>query len=109
MGILIAIVAGFASGVGVRSLFSFGWEPVVFILILAALCAAFAFLKPRRTYVLSAMFFIFVVFGMMRAMIADTPAPDAFLRDVKHRVSYKGTVVGDPDVREKNQRIAGYA
>ncbi|MFZ3044076.1 MAG: ComEC/Rec2 family competence protein [Minisyncoccia bacterium] len=106
MGLLIAIVSGFASGVGVRSIFYFEWEPIVFVLILAALCAAFAFLKPRRTYTFAAMFFIFVVFGMVRAMVADTPAPDAFLRDVKHRVSYTGTVVSDPDVREKNQRIA---
>ncbi|MFA6502834.1 MAG: ComEC/Rec2 family competence protein [Candidatus Paceibacterota bacterium] len=106
MGFLVAIVSGFASGVGVRSIFSFGWEPIVFVLILAALCAAFAFLKPRLVYSLGAVFFLFVALGMVRAVVADTPAPDAFLRDLRHRVSYEAVVMGDPDVREKSQRIA---
>ncbi|MDP2651745.1 MAG: ComEC/Rec2 family competence protein, partial [bacterium] len=89
-----------------RSVFSFGWEPIIFVLLIAALLGSAAFLKERKMYTLGAAFFIFVALGMLRAMIADTPAPDAFLRDVKHRVSYEGVVVSDPDVREKNQRIA---
>ncbi|MFA5942340.1 MAG: ComEC/Rec2 family competence protein [Candidatus Paceibacterota bacterium] len=106
MEILIAIVMGFASGVFLRSLFIFGWSPIIFILIIAAIFGAASFLKPRRAYTLGAAFCLFIAFGMLRAAIVDTPAPDAFMRDVKHRVSYTGVVVGDPDVREKNQRIA---
>lgn len=106
MNMLIAIVSGFASGIFFRSLFYFNWEPIVFILILATLCSAFAFLKPRLAYSLGAVFFVFVALGMVRAMVADTPAPDAFMRDLRHRVSYEGVVVADPDVREKSQRIA---
>ncbi len=106
MSFLIAIVSGFIGGVGVRSIFYFEWEPTAFVLILAALCAAFAFLKPRRVYMVGALFFIFVVLGMVRASLADTPAPDAFMRDLRHRVSYEGVVTADPDVREKSQRIA---
>ncbi|MDD3531631.1 MAG: ComEC/Rec2 family competence protein [Candidatus Pacebacteria bacterium] len=103
---LLIIVSGFASGVALRSLFIFSSEPIAFVVLLAALCAAFAFLKPRRVYTLGAVFFLFVSFGMVRTMVGDTPAPDAFLRDLNHRVSYEAVVVGDPDVREKNQRIA---
>src|SRR3989344_3843935 len=106
MSFLIAIVGGFSSGVGVRSVFYFSWEPVVFVLLLAALLGAAAFWKPRLVYSLGAVFFLFVAFGMVRASVADTPLPETFVRDLKHRVSYEGIVVGDPDVREKNQRIA---
>ncbi|MCR4333429.1 MAG: ComEC family competence protein [Patescibacteria group bacterium] len=106
MSILVAVVAGFASGISLRSLFYFDWEPVVFVLMMAALIGAFAFMKPRRAYTLGAVFFIFVALGMGRSAIADTPAPEAFTRDLKHRVSYDAVVVGDPDIREKSQRIA---
>lgn len=106
MGFLIAIVSGFASGVFLRSLFYFGWEVVAFVLILAALFGAAAFWKPRLAYSLGAAFLLCVAFGMVRSNIADTPAPEAFTRDLHHRVSYDAVVVGDPDIREKNQRIA---
>lgn len=105
MSFLIAVVSGFASGVFLRSLFIFSWQPIVFILILAAMTGAAAFLKPRRTYIVGGLFFLFIALGMTRSIIADTSAPDAFLRDLNHRVSYQGIVVTDPDVREKNQRI----
>ncbi len=106
MSFLITLVSGFVSGVGVQSVLSFGWEPIVFILILAGLCGAFAFMKPRLVYSLGALFFLFVAFGAVRATIANTPLPETFVRDLRHRVSYDAIVVGDPDVREKNQRIA---
>lgn len=107
MQYLIAIVSGFASGVFLRSLFYFNWAPIVFSLLLAALFAgALFFATPRRAYVLGLLFCLFVSFGMVRSTVADTPPPDTFLRDVKHRVSYEGVVVGDPDLREKSQRIA---
>ena len=105
MSALIAIVAGFVSGVGMRSIFVFGWEQVAFVLILAALFGAAAFLKERKIYMLGMLFCLFVALGMVRAAVADTKPPEAFMRDVKHRVSYTGVVVSDPDVREKNQRI----
>ncbi|MFH1178503.1 MAG: ComEC/Rec2 family competence protein [bacterium] len=106
MNFLIAVVVGFASGVFVRSVFTFEWPVIVFVLILTILFAAAAFLKSRQIYVLGGIFCLFVALGMCRAILSDTPAPEAFMRDVKHRVSYTGIVVGDPDVREKNQRIA---
>ncbi|MFA6519328.1 MAG: ComEC/Rec2 family competence protein [Candidatus Paceibacterota bacterium] len=106
MSALVIIVSGFASGVGVRSIFLFSWEPVAFVLILAALFGgAILFAESRRVYSLAAMFLLCVAFGMVRSAVADTPAPEAFTRDLRHRVQYEGVVVSDPDVREKNQRI----
>jgi len=106
MSILVVIAGGFASGVFFRSLFFFGWEPVAFVLILAALFfGAKFFAESRRVYSLAALFLLCVAFGMVRSVVADTLPPEAFLRDVKHRVQYEGVVVSDPDVREKNQRI----
>jgi len=106
MNILIAIVSGFAGGVSLRSLFYFRWEPVVFVMILAALfVGAIFFTEARRAYSLAAVFCVFVALGMVRAMVADTPAPEEFMRDLRHRVSYEGVVVADPDMRDANQRV----
>lgn len=105
MSILVSIVGGFASGVFVRSLFFDSWYPILFVLLMAALVGAAAFIKPRRVYVLGTLFFIFIALGMLRAAVADTPLPRAFTSDLRHRVAYDGVVVSDPDVREKNQRI----
>jgi competence protein ComEC len=105
MSILVAVVSGFASGVFARSVFSFGRPVILFFILIAALFSAAAFLKGRRAYVLGALFFFLAALGMMRAMIADTSAPETFTRDVRHRVSYTGVVVADPDVRDANQRV----
>ena len=91
---LIAIVSGFASGVFLRSLFFFGstslttssLASIAFALLLCALFAGAAFLKPRLVYSLGAAFCLFVAFGMLRASLADTPLPDSFARDLRHRV-----------------------
>lgn len=105
MSFLVAISTGFASGIFLRSLFFDSWWPMVFVLLFAALIGAFAFVKPRRTYVLGTLFFIFVALGMLRASLADTPLPRAFVPDLRHRVTYEGVVVSDPDVRDTNQRF----
>ncbi|HEX8993654.1 MAG TPA: ComEC/Rec2 family competence protein, partial [Candidatus Paceibacterota bacterium] len=105
MGVLIAITAGFASGVGLRSLFVFGWQPILFALLLAALLGSAAFLKPRLAYSLGAVFFLCVTLGMVRTSVADTPLPEPFAQELHHKVSYEGVVASDPDVRDANQRI----
>lgn len=125
MSLLIIIVSGFASGVFLRSLFIFGWAPIVFVLLLATIL--FAMPKLLSAYSLAplempagsgpsskgalsltglgAVFCLLVAFGMMRATVADTEPPGAFLRDLKYRVSYDGVVIADPDVRDGNQRV----
>ena len=106
MNVLVAIVSGFASGVFFRSLFIFSWEAVGFVLILTALFGGgILFAESRRVYSLAALFLLCIAFGMVRSAVADTPAPEAFARDVKHRVSYDAVVVADPDVRDANQRV----
>lgn len=105
MSFLIALTSGFASGVFLRSLFTFDWSPIVFALLVAALLGAATFLKPRLAYTTGAVFCIFVALGMMRASLADTPVPDTFAKDLRHRVSYEGVVVADPDMRDANQRV----
>lgn len=102
---LIAVTSGFAGGVFARSLLFENWWPVLFFILLAALIGAFAFLKPRLAYSLGAVFCVCVALGMVRSAVADTPLPQTFVADLKHRVQYEGVVVSDPDVREKNQRI----
>ena len=105
MSILIALVSGFASGIFFRSLFSFWWEPIVFIVLLASLFGTASFLKPRRVYVVGAVFFLFMTLGMVRSVSADTKLPQSFAHDLHHKVSYTGVVITDPDLRDANQRI----
>lgn len=106
MEILIAIVGGFVSGVFMRSLYVFSLAPSIFLLFLATLFSVATFLKPRTMYLAGALFSLCFVFGILRVSVAKTPLPESFVRDLKHRVSYSAVVVGDPDIREKNQRIA---
>jgi len=105
MGILIAIVSGFASGVFLRSIFTFSWAPTAFVILVGGVfVGAIFFAEARRAYSLAALFFVCVAFGMVRVATTETPAPETFLRDLKHRVQYEGIVVADPDVRDTNQR-----
>ncbi len=106
MSALLVITSGFASGVFLRSLFFFGWQPIVFSCFIGILFFVFWFLKPRLAYLLGAAFCIFLALGMLRTSFTDTSLPEAFAKDLRHRVSYSGTVVSDPDIRDANQRIA---
>jgi len=105
MSVLVAIVSGFSSGVFLRSIFSFDWEPAAFAILIAMLFGSAAFLKPRLGYTLGAVFCLLCALGMVRASLADTPLPQAFATDLRHRVTYEGMVVSDPDVRETTQRV----
>ncbi len=106
MGLFIAITAGFASGIFFRSVFVFGWQPMLFSLLLATLFGVAAFLKPRLLYSVGAAFCLCVALGMLRANVADSPLPKTFATQLHHKVSYKGVVVSDPDMRDANQRMS---
>ncbi len=105
MTLLLSAVGGLASGVFLRSLFAFGWEPIAFVLLLAALLGAAAFVKRRPAYSLGALCCIFIALGMLRTQHTDTPLSEPFASQIRHRVSYEGFVVSDPDVRDANQRV----
>lgn len=106
MGSLIALTLGLANGIFARSLVTFGWEVPVFVLILTTIVGVAAWVTPRRAYTLGALFLFCAVLGMWRTAQIDTPLPNMFVADLRQRVSYEGVAVADPDVREKNQRIA---
>ena len=105
MPVLIAAVAGFASGVGLRSLFYFGWEVTAFTFLLAALFILARVLTPRQAYVLGALFFAFAALGMLRMAASEEPLPAAFMADYRKQVRYEGVVVADPDIRDRTQRV----
>ncbi len=117
MGILLAITSGFAGGVLLRSIFSFGWAPICFALLLAALLffvprilSAYSPTPLERTSSnfltgLGAVFFLFAALGMLRMSLADTPLPTSFAAHLSERVAYDGIVVADPDLRDAKQRV----
>lgn len=105
MKFIVAVASGFAGGVLLRSLFIFSWEPIVFALLVAALFSVATLLKPRLMYSLGAFFCMFIALGMVRTSLADTPLPHSFAGDLRHRVSFEGVIVADPDVRDANQRV----
>ncbi len=105
MSWLIALSGGFAGGILLRSVFSFGWPVILFTLLLTGLCVGARVRAPRLVYTSGAVFFLFIALGMVRALVADTPPPSAFASDVKHRVAYDGIVVADPDLRDASQRV----
>ncbi|PIR83193.1 hypothetical protein COU19_01620 [Candidatus Kaiserbacteria bacterium CG10_big_fil_rev_8_21_14_0_10_56_12] len=102
---LLSLVVGFASGVFLQSVNGFGWEPVVFVLLLAGLFGGAALRAPRLGYTLGAVFCLLCALGMARTSLADAPLPDTFRADLRHRATYDGTVIQDPDLRETTQRV----
>jgi len=105
MGVLGAVVGGFASGIFLRSVFVFGWPVIAFTFIITTIFAGARVKWPRRAYSLAAVFCLLVSLGMLRAGIADTPLPASFASHLRQRVSYEGIVVADPDLRDANQRV----
>lgn len=103
MSVLLATVSGFASGIFLESLFILTWPVVAFTLILAIMSLGAALYSSRLAYALLGLALIFAIAGGTRSAWQDVP-PDAFLADVGKRVSYEGVVVGDPDLRDANQR-----
>ncbi|HVW82993.1 MAG TPA: ComEC/Rec2 family competence protein [Candidatus Paceibacterota bacterium] len=104
MGELALFVGGFAAGVFARSVYEFGAAPFVFIAMLAVLCTAAYFLKPRRAYALAALFVSLILAGMLRSALADTAPPPVFAAEVKQRVTYEGVVVGSPALKDATQQ-----
>ena len=105
MGVLAAITSGFAVGIFLRTVLGAGWPVAAFALVLAALAGGAALLVERRGYKLVALGLIFVALGVGRAALGEGAPPPTFAADVRHRVSYEGVVVADPDLRDSTQRV----
>ncbi|MFZ2500744.1 MAG: ComEC/Rec2 family competence protein [Minisyncoccia bacterium] len=105
MKFLIAITSGFASGIFLRSVFAFGWELALFAILLAILFALGVVWNQRTVYTICAIFCVCLALGMLRASLAEKPPPQTFANQLRHRVSYEGVVIADPDVRDANQRV----
>src|SRR3989344_2373082 len=106
MGVLAAITAGFATGIFLRTVLGAGWPVAAFALVLAALVGGAALLMGRMGYKLAVLALIFVALGVGRAALFESSPPATFAADLRHRVSYSGVVVTDPDLRDFNERIA---
>ncbi len=105
MNFLVSGVCGLASGIFLRSFFIFGFEPIVFAVLLAFLFAGALFLNYRVVYVCGALFCLFAALGMFRTLLADTAPPKTFAAMLDSRISYSGLVVKDPDLRDNSERI----
>lgn len=105
MAPLAVISIGFAGGIFLRSLVSFGWPPIVFTLLLGGICAIGGIIYERKGYALLALVFFFIALGMARMGQTDAPLPESFTSQVRHRVSFDAVVIGDPDLRDSTMRI----
>lgn len=104
MSALLAIVSGFAGGVLLRSVFMQGWPVLAFVVLLFFITAVAQIISPRRFYVLGTVVFFMCGIGMLRTAIGESATQDSFAASLRQRVSYNAVVVGDPDVRDANQR-----
>ncbi len=105
MSFFIAIVGGFASGIFFRSLFVFGWPVFGLLTLLCVICIIGTLFSDHVALRHAALFFVFVLIGILRMNHAGLERPTVFLTDIDRRVSYEGIVVSDPDVRDHTQRI----
>ena len=106
MSILVALVSGFAGGVFFRSVIFEGAAPFIFALLLGGIFCGAWFLSERRAYTLAAIFCIALALGGWRMAASESPLPQAFVGDLKQRITYEAVVVGDPDLRDASQRVA---
>lgn len=102
---LVAVVLGVGAGIFLYSISPVDWPVVAFVLLVATLFAGAAWLTRRPVYVLAAFFCLSFALGVGRAWVAEGPPPATFLSDVRHRVSYPGVVVADPDLHDATARI----
>lgn len=105
MGVLLAAVSGFASGVFLRSLTFSDWAPVFFIFLLTLLFSGAMLLTSRRAYLLATVFCFCGLLGVLRSAASEYVLPHSFGSSLNHRISYEGVVVGDPDERDTTERI----
>lgn len=106
--IFLSIIFGFLIGVLLASVFptSLAWVYVAATLAISCLAIAIFNLAPRATYLVLAIFFIFVSAGILRFYVKDTSEPKHQLDNfTEESVEVEGVIRSEVDVREASQRI----
>ncbi len=104
MGILLAISSGVASGIFIRSLLVSGWLWGIAFAV-ASVAALIVYRQARLPAARVLMLFLAcATLGYMRFAVADTPLPKPLVAQVSTRVTYRGVIVGPPDLRDSSAR-----
>jgi competence protein ComEC len=105
MGALIAVTAGFASGVGLRSLFFISHWELAFLGVLALICSGAYVANRHPRYLLIGIAGMAGIVGVLRFELFHTEPPLTFIKDLHHRVAYDGVVVSEPRLSDSTERV----
>jgi competence protein ComEC len=105
MDYFFVLILGFASGILVRSEYSFGWSSVAFVLLLSFVFFFLRYSTNASHYTLIGLFVLCAAFGGGRTILAPQKLPDAFVPLIGTEVTLRGTVAADPDIRDSGARI----
>lgn len=103
--VLILAAMGFVSGILCRSLFVWGWQVTLFVLLLSLVLFLSWARHQASAYVYMGVVLFCFVLGLLRVASAPHELPASFAPLVDTNVSLQGEVVRDPDVRETTQRV----
>jgi competence protein ComEC len=101
---LVSVIA-FACGILAASAVPFSWPVVAFLILLAAGFSLAWFWGRRDIYLLPAVVLLCFALGSGRMLLAPQTLPEAFAMQLGSPITFTGTVISDPDVRETNQRL----
>lgn len=102
-------ICAFSFGILCRSLFDVLWQFVALAFFIAALCFALSLFerdaeKDLRPIVAGLVLCLFAL-GVIRTSLVLRSIPDAFLPLMGQQVSFVGTIITDPDIRETSTRL----
>lgn len=105
MPALLALTLGFSGGVFLATLGTAHTAVFLFLCALTAVCVVAQRTTGRAAYFLIALAFAAGALGTVRMRVGQEKIPPRFSADLRHRETYTGTVVGNPDVRDTTQRV----
>ncbi len=97
---------GFAFGVLLYSLGTFGWPAIGFAAFLGSAFALLHFFYERSPlFLVSALMLVATAMGAGRTMLAPTALPLSFMPSIGTNIDWEGIIAADPDIRESNQHV----
>jgi len=96
---------GFAGGILARSLFSFSWQPLLFVVLISLILFGAFVRTKRRTFIICAILLLASTLGAGRVLLVSQEIPPTLKEQLGIETALDGTVVADPDIRETNQRV----